>query len=135
MAKFETVSSSIDEAIGSKIETLNEISILSEKLQAEYLSMKEAEAKKVLEEYIGKANNIDFVYDEITGEPKSFDSEFVHGFIISSKETKRTVWNIRYFKNKWNVIFSPNWNKWSIKLWRITPTWVQRIKAVETTAK
>lgn len=129
MSKFDIVNSSVDETIGSRIDTINEVSELSEAMVNDYLALTEEQANKILEDFITWATNVVFSTDE-DWTIKSFNAPAVYWFVVASAKTNKNVWTIRYFKNKWNVVFTANGSKQSIKLWRITSKWVQRIKAM-----
>ena len=129
MTNFDVVNSDI-EIISDKVSTLDTLSVLKEQMLADYKTLSDEQAAKILEQFISNSNKVTFSIDE-NWEVKMFNTDKVFWYVVCSKETHKNVWTIRYFKNVGNVIYTPNYSKQSSRLWRITSKWVQRIKALQ----
>ena len=130
MAQFDIKDTSIEAITANAVNTLTEISTLSDNLKAEYSWLSEDTCKKVLQDSIQASPNLQITTDN-DWVLKEFNTDNVYWFVVSPKGTNKPVGTVRYFKNAGNAVFTPNWSKQVYKLWRITSSWLKQIKRVD----
>lgn len=128
MSNLNIVSTNVD-ILNNVVSTIDEAKVLSEQIKQDNASLTTEEKVAILQQEIEKSSNLKI--DSTKDWRTVFVWEWMFWFNVSSKETWYKVWTIRHFDKDANVIFQQYWSKTVFKLWKLTASWLVKIKKAE----